>query len=76
MDQAPGGQPCIRFGNAVASDGIVDATITQDSVTHTWTGYRFSQFSDWVNVFHGGFGTITLKDHASGATLLTEKIPL
>lgn len=72
----PGGQPCIRFGNAIASDGVVDATISQDGVTHSWTGYRFSQFSGWVNVFHGGSGTITLKDHASGSTLLTTTIPL
>ena len=88
----------------------VDATISQDAVSHTWTGYRFSQFSvrrlslspsalpcpavqlahqpphligarvslrqDWVSVFHGGTGTITIKDHASGKTLLTAKIPL
>jgi hypothetical protein len=73
---APGGTPCIRFGNAVPSDNIVDATITQGAVTHTWSNYRFGQFSDWVSVFSGGKGTITLKDHASGATLLSTSIPL
>jgi len=35
-----------------------------------------AQFSDWLNVFSAGSGTITIKDHATGATLLTEKIPL
>jgi len=73
---APGGTPCLRFGNAVPSDQIVDATITQGAVSHTWTGYRFSQFSDWVSVFHGGKGTIDIKDHTSGATLLSTEIPL
>ena len=71
----PGGTPCIRFGNAIASDDVIDATITQGAVSHTWNAYRFAQFSDWVSVFHGGQGTITLKD-ASGATLLTTTIPL
>ena len=70
------GTPCIRFGNAIASDHIVDATITQGTTTHTWTSYRFSQFSDWVSVFAGGKGTITLKDHTTGAVLLTAAIPL
>jgi hypothetical protein len=31
---------------------------------------------DWVSVFHGGAGTITIKDHATGATYLTAQIPL
>lgn len=48
----------------------------QGSVSHTWTGYRFSQFSDWVSIFHGGTGTITIKDHDTGATLLSAEIPL
>ncbi len=72
----PTGTPCIRFGNAIASDNIIDATITQGTTTHTWSNYRFSQFSDWVSVFAGGKGTITLKDHTTGAVLLTAAIPL
>jgi hypothetical protein len=31
---------------------------------------------DWVSIFHGGVGSITIKDHESGKTLLTAKIPL
>eukprot|EP01052_Picozoa_sp_SAG31_P044413 SAG31_NODE_7731_length_1607_cov_1.060345_2_plen_202_part_01 len=72
----PGGTPCIRFGNAVAASNAIDAEISQGAISHTWSGYRFSEFSDWVSVFKGGTGTITLKDHASGATLLSAKIPL
>ena len=50
------GTPCIRFGNAVPSSSIVDATITQGSISHTWSSYRFSQFSDWLSVFEAGSG--------------------
>ena len=39
-------------------------------------GARVLLRQDWVSVFHGGTGTITIKDHASGKTLLTAKIPL
>ena len=60
----------------MASENVVDATITQGAITHSWSGYRFSQFSDWVSVFHSGKGTIVIKDHVSGATLLTTDIPL
>jgi hypothetical protein len=35
-----------------------------------------TQFSDWVSVFAGGKGTITLKDNSTGDTLLTAVIPL
>lgn len=34
---APGGTPCIRFGHAIAADHPVDATITQGSISHTWS---------------------------------------
>jgi hypothetical protein len=71
-----GGTPCIRFGNTIASDHIVDATITQDSTSHTWTGFRFAKFSDWVSVFHGGTGTIVIKEHGSTTVLLKADIPL
>ena len=72
----PTGTPCLRFGNAIASGNAIDATISQGSVSHTWHGYRFSQFSDWVSVFVGGTGTITLTDNSTGSALLTAKIPL
>ena len=46
--------PCIRFGHAIPVGNRVDVEIVQDgdeSITHTWTDYKFTQFSDWVNVF-------------------------
>ena len=55
---------------------MVDATITQGSVTHTWAGFKFGEYSDWVSIFRGGSGTIVIKDHASGQKLLTTTIPL
>lgn len=30
------------------------------------SNYRFSQFSNWVSIFHGGTGTITVKEHTTG----------
>lgn len=42
--------PCIRFGHTVPVEHHVDVTITQDSdhtVFHTWTNYKFGDFSDW-----------------------------
>ena len=72
----PGGTPCIRFGNAIASPNSLDATITQGTTIYTWSNYRFSQFSDWISIFHGGEGTIEVKEHGSGTVLLNTKIPL
>ena len=42
------------------------ATITQGAVSHSWKDYRFGEFSDWVSVFHGGTGAITLTDAGDG----------
>ena len=65
----PGGTPCIRFGNTIPSDHIVDATIMQGATNYTWTGYRFSQFSGWISIFREGTGTITLTDHGTGENI-------
>ena len=61
----------------------VDVTINQDSdhtVFHTWTNYKFGDFSDWVNVFKPGTGTITVWENTGGtrgAVLYQKKgIPL
>ena len=54
----------------------MDATISQGAITHTWAGYRYAQFSDWVSIFHGGTGQIVITDHGTGKTLLTTSIPL
>ena len=44
--------------------------------THTWTDYSFGQFSDWVNIFKPGTGSITVyenKDGTRGPQLYTLK---
>ena len=46
--------PCIRFGHTVPVANHVDVEISQagpPAITHTWTDYKFGEFSDWVNVF-------------------------
>ena len=61
--------PCIRFGHAIPVDNHVDAEIVQEedsSITHTWTNFKFSDFSDWVNVFKPGKGTITIWENTGG----------
>lgn len=65
----PGGQPCIRFGHAVASTETVSVTITQGPIVYTWTNYKYSQFSDWVVKFKVGNGVITVV--SGGKTILT-----
>ena len=45
----PGGQSCLRFGNAIPSSHSIDAEITQGSTVFRWTDYRFGSFSDWVH---------------------------
>ena len=58
----------------------MDVTITQDgdaTITHSWSNYKFAQFSDWVNVFKPGTGTITVSEAGSKTPLYTlSKIPL
>ena len=61
--------PCIRFGHAIPVDNHVDAMIVQDddpSISHTWSNFKFSDFSDWVNVFKPGTGTITIWENTGG----------
>ena len=61
--------PCIRFGHTIPVADHVDAMIVQDddpTINHTWTDMRFGDFSDWVNVFRAGTGTITLWENTGG----------
>ena len=46
--------PCIRFGHTIPVANHVDVEISQagpPAISHTWTDYKFGDFSDWVNVF-------------------------
>ena len=74
--QPPAGSPCIRFGNALPSSNVLDATITQGTVRHTWNNYRFSQFSEWLDIFRAGAGHLTIENNSTGEVLLTATIPL
>jgi hypothetical protein len=62
--------PCIRFGFAIPTSHHVDVEIAQDPpenrITHTWTDYKYSDFSDWSNVFKPGTGTITIWENVGG----------
>lgn len=62
--------PCIRFGHTIPVENHVDVEITQQQgstpVTHTWNDYAFGSFSDWVNVFKPGTGTITVFENIGG----------
>ena len=62
--------PCIRFGHTIPVSHHVDVEIAQDPpgppITHTWTNFKFADFSDWVNVFKPGIGTITVWENTGG----------
>ena len=61
--------PCIRFGHAIPVPHNVDVEISQvgpPATTHTWTNFKFGDFSDWVNVFKPGTGTITVWENVGG----------
>ena len=63
--------PCIRFGHTIPVANHVDVEIVQEedsSITHTWTDFKFSDFSDWVNVFKPGKGTILGSSNPGGDT--------
>jgi hypothetical protein len=66
--------PWIRFANTVPSEHTLDCTITQGSVSHSWKGYAFAQFSDWSQTFAVGKAQITIA--SSGQQLLSVSMPL
>lgn len=48
----------------------MDVNIVQEAdpaISHTWNDYKFGEFSDWVNVFKPGKGTITICENVGGA---------
>ena len=61
--------PCIRFGHTIPTAHRVDAMIVQESdpsINYTWTNQGFGDFSDWVNIFKPGKGTITIWENSGG----------
>ena len=66
--------PWIRFANTVPSDNKLDCTITQGSLTKTWSGFAFAEFSDWSQTFQVGPASIAIS--SGGAHLVTRTLPL
>ena len=56
------------------SSHTLDCKITQGSVSKTWSGYKFAQFSDWSQTFKVGPSSIEIS--SAGKTLLTVSMPL
>jgi len=71
----PSDRPYIRFGNAIATDNLVTAKITQGNISKTWNSYAFAEFSSWTEIFESGTGTIDIYD-AAGTLQLSKQIPL
>jgi hypothetical protein len=58
-----------RFGHTIPVAHHVDIEISQPgppAISHTWTNYKFGDFSDWVNVFKPGSGTIKVWENTGG----------
>lgn len=74
--------PCIRFVHAIPVSANIDVMIKQEvnantTIVYNWTNYKFAQYSDWVNVFQPGVGSITISESTTGKTLYhLEHIPL
>lgn len=61
--------PCLRFGMVIPVDTHCDAVVTQDenpAISHTFSNFGFGDFSDWINVFAVGKGTITVFESVAG----------
>ena len=53
---------------------------TSAPISHSWNNYAFANYSNWVNVFKSGSGTLTLFENIGGQRgariLYTKEIPL
>lgn len=67
-------KPYLRFGMVIPMPQIVDCTVTQGSITHTWKSYGFGKFSDWITTFAAAPATVTIA--TGGSTILTKVILL
>jgi|EP01046_Picozoa_sp_COSAG06_P054122 hypothetical protein len=64
----------LRFAMVIPVPQLVDCTVTQGSVTHTWSQYGFGTFSGWITTFKAA--PAQLKISSGGVTLLTESVSL
>jgi hypothetical protein len=57
-----------------------DGDASASMISHSWNNYAFANYSNWVNVFKSGSGTLTLFENIGGQrgsrVLLTKEIPL
>ena len=68
-------RPYLRFAQVIPiSNLVVDCTIVQGTTVHTWPGYTFGQFSEWIAVFEANTATLTVA--VAGKVLLTKKVSL
>eukprot|EP01052_Picozoa_sp_SAG31_P033015 SAG31_NODE_3680_length_3993_cov_1.941463_3_plen_410_part_00 len=67
-------KPYLRFAMVIPMPQMVDCTITQGSVSHTWSQYGFGQFSDWISTFKAASASLTIA--TGGTTLLTQQVTL
>jgi len=68
-------KPFLRFAQVIPLSNLeVDCTIVQGSTSHSFVGYRFGEFSDWVSVFKAAPATITIA--SGGKTLVTTSVAL
>jgi hypothetical protein len=62
--------PCLRFIHALPVGHTIDVQITQQDgdtvIAHTFTNYSFGDYSDWINVFVPGSGSITIWENVNG----------
>ena len=59
--------------HAIPVEANIDVMIQQEvsanqTIVYNWTNYKFAQYSNWVNVFEPGAGSITIWENTGGAT--------
>jgi hypothetical protein len=59
---------------------VISQATNASTIVYNWTNYKFTQYSDWVNVFQPGTGTITIYENDGGTRgkqlYQIDKIPL
>ena len=67
-------KPYLRFAMVIPVPQMVDCTVTQGAVTHTWSAYGFGDFSSWITTFAAASATVTIA--SGGKTLLSKTVTL
>ena len=64
----------LRFAMVIPVPNLVDCTVTQGGVSHTWSQYGFGDFSEWLTTFKAAPATLHIS--SGGALLLTQSVSL